>query len=328
MRAPDFWSADGAAARLLAPFGLLYDLAGRLHFALTRPVACGVPVVCVGNLTAGGAGKTPVALSLAKHLASRGRAVHFLTRGYGGRAAGPLRVDPARHDAAEVGDEALLLAAAAATWVARDRVAGARRAVEDGAGVLVMDDGFQNPALKKDLSFVVVDGETGFGNGRVMPAGPLRETVARGLSRADAVVVLGPDQHHIGGLVPEHLPIVRADLAPTGAAQDLAGRRVLAFAGIGRPEKFFATLKGLGAELVETRAFADHHRFRPDELEAVLARAEALEATAVTTEKDVTRLPAAYRDKVNVLPVEVSWQQADLLDRLLGRLESGVGQSP
>lgn len=321
MRAPDFWSADGAAARLLAPLGIVYDLAGRLRFALARPIACGVPVICVGNLTAGGAGKTPVALALAKRLVSRGRAVHFLTRGYGGRAAGPLRVDPARHDAAEVGDEALLLATVAPTWVARDRVAGARRAVEAGAGILVMDDGFQNPALKKDLSFLVVDGETGFGNGRVMPAGPLRETPARGLSRTGAVVLLGPDRQAIGRLVPDHLPIVRANLVPASTAQDLAGRRVLAFAGIGRPEKFFVTLEELGAELVETRAFADHHRFRPDELDAALARAETLKAIVVTTEKDATRLPAAYREKVTVLPVEVAWQQPDLLDGLLGRLE-------
>jgi len=322
MQAPDFWSSDGAAARLLAPLGIAYDLAGRLRFALARPVACGVPVICVGNLTAGGAGKTPVALALAKRLASSGRAVHFLTRGYGGRAAGPLRVDPARHDAAEVGDEALLLARAAPTWVARDRVAGARRATQAGAEILVMDDGFQNPALKKDLFFLVVDGETGFGNGRVMPAGPLRETLARGLSRADAVVLLGPDRQAIGQLVPEQLPVVRASLVPTGAAEDLTGRRVLAFAGIGRPEKFFTTLTQLGAKLVETRAFADHHRFKPDELDAVLARAKALAAIAVTTEKDATRLSTTYRQKVTVLPVEVAWQQADLLDRLLERLEA------
>lgn len=317
MRAPDFWSNDGAAARLLAPLGMLYDLAGKLRFAFARPVACGVPVICVGNLTAGGAGKTPVALALAKRLAPRGRAVHFLTRGYGGRAAGPLRVDPSKHDAAAVGDEALLLARAAPTWVARDRVAGARRAVEAGAEILIMDDGFQNPALKKDLSFIVVDGETGFGNGRVIPAGPLRETVARGLARADALVLLGPDRQAIAQLLPDHVPIVQASLVPTGAAEDLTGRRVYAFAGIGRPNKFFATLKELGAELVETRAFADHHRFRPDELDALLARAQALEAIAVTTEKDAVRLPEIYRVKITALPVEAAWRQADLLDGLL-----------
>jgi tetraacyldisaccharide 4'-kinase len=323
MRAPDFWSADGAAARLLAPLGMAFELAGRLRFALTRPVACGVPVVCVGNLVAGGAGKTPVAIALARQLSSRGVAAHFLTRGYGGRTTGPLRLDPARHEAAEVGDEALLLAAVAPTWVARDRVAGARRAAQAGAGVVVMDDGFQNPALRKDLSFVVVDGETGFGNGRVMPAGPLRETVVRGLSRADAVVVLGPDRQNVGRLVPDHLPVIRADLVAAGAARDLVGHRVLAFAGIGRPEKFFTTLRELGAELAETRAFADHHPYRPAELEALVARAAALDAIPVTTEKDRTRLPPVFLAPVAVLAVEVTWHDAATLDGLLAKLMAG-----
>ncbi len=174
MRAPEFWQSDGALARLLAPLGAAYGLAGRLRRARARPAACGVPVVCIGNLVAGGAGKTPVALAVAGRLQDQGRAVQLLTRGYGGRARGPLRVEPGRQGAAEVGDEALLLAARAPTWVARDRAAGAAAAVAAGAEVLVMDDGFQNPALAKDLSLLVVDGASGFGNGRVMPAGPAR----------------------------------------------------------------------------------------------------------------------------------------------------------
>ncbi|MDH3913223.1 MAG: tetraacyldisaccharide 4'-kinase, partial [Rhodospirillales bacterium] len=205
MRAPDFWSEPGALARVLAPFGAAVDLAGGLRRALARPVACGLPVVCVGNLVAGGAGKTPVARALARRLAANGTPVRFLTRGYGGRAAGPLRVDPARHGALEVGDEALLLAADAPTWLARDRAAGARAIARDapgdgpgqGPGVIVMDDGFQNPSIEKDLALLVIDGAYGLGNEKVMPAGPLRETLARGLARADAVVILGEDRKDI-----------------------------------------------------------------------------------------------------------------------------------
>jgi tetraacyldisaccharide 4'-kinase len=322
MRAPEFWSESGALARLLSPLGAAYDLAGGLRHALTRPVGCSLPVVCVGNLVAGGAGKTPVALALARHLQAAGRAVHVLTRGYGGRAAGVLRIDPARHDAAEVGDEALLLAAAAPTWLARDRAAAAQAAARDGAGVIVMDDGFQNPSLRKDLSLLVVDGGYGFGNGRVMPAGPLREASERGLGRADAVILLGQDKTGIARRLGSRLPLLQAELIPAPGAPDLAGRRVLAFAGIGRPEKFFATLKGLGAELAGTRAFADHHRYRPTEVVALLDRARALDALPITTEKDRLRLPGDQAESIEVLPVEVAWQDPKALDRLLAGLRS------
>jgi tetraacyldisaccharide 4'-kinase len=328
MRAPDFWSEPGALARILAPFGAAVDLAGGLRRALARPVACGLPVVCVGNLVAGGAGKTPVARALAWRLAARGASARFLTRGYGGRASGPLRVDPARHDALEVGDEALLLAADAPTWLARDRAAGARAIARDGLrdgphdgpGVIVMDDGFQNPSIAKDLALLVIDGGYGLGNEKVMPAGPLRETLARGLARADAVVILGEDRKHVARRLGRGLPVLEAKLVPSPDAPDLAGRKVLAFAGIGRPEKFFATLAELGAELAETRAFPDHHPYRPAEIEALVARGRALGALPVTTEKDRVRLPADLARQVEVLPVEVAWRDPEALERLLARL--------
>ncbi len=320
MRAPEFWSEDGVLPRLLSPLGAAFDMAGRLRHSVTRPVACSLPVICVGNLVTGGAGKTPVALSLARHLQAAGRTVHFLTRGYGGQATGPLRVDPTHQDAAKVGDEALLLAAAAPTWLARDRTAGARAAVRDGASVIVMDDGFQNPSLRKDLSFVVVDGGYGFGNGRVMPAGPLRETCARGLARADAVILLEKDRTGVAQRIGADLPLLQARLAPASGAPDLAGQRVLAFAGIGRPEKFFATLRNLGAELAEARPFPDHHPYRPAEVDDLRARARALDALPITTEKDRLRLPGDLADTIAVLPIEVAWHDPDALDRLLARL--------
>ncbi len=325
MRAPEFWQSDGALTRLLAPLGVAYGLAGRLHRARARPVACGVPVVCIGNLVAGGAGKTPVALAVAGRLQDQGRAVQLLTRGYGGRARGPLRVDPGRQGPAEVGDEALLLAARAPTWVARDRAAGAAAAVAAGAEVLVMDDGFQNPALAKNLSLLVVDGASGFGNGRVMPAGPLREGLAGGLARAQGLVLLGPDRCALAAALGGRggrLPLLEADLEPDPAARArLAGQRVLAFAGIGRPAKFFDSLRGLGAELVETRDYPDHHPYGRAEIEALLARAARLEARAVTTEKDRVRLPAALAARVEVLPVQVAWRDPAALDGLLAGLD-------
>ena len=324
MRAPDFWTDDGALATLLAPLGTGYDLAGRLRRALAHPASVGIPVVCVGNLVAGGAGKTPVAIALIEALGARGCKVQCLTRGYGGRVSGPHRVDPARDTAAQVGDEALLLARAAPTWVARDRAAGARAAATAGAEVIVMDDGFQNPSLAKDLSLVVIDGAYGFGNGRVMPAGPLRETVPGGLARAEAVVVLGPERRDLGARLdarPDGGPaLLTARLAPRPGSERLAGRMVLAFAGIGRPEKFFATLADLGAKVVETRTFPDHHAYAPAEIESLRARAAALDACAVTTEKDAVRLSSELREGIEVLAVAVEWREPEALDALLDRV--------
>jgi tetraacyldisaccharide 4'-kinase len=276
-------------------------------------------VVCIGNLVAGGAGKTPVVLSLAARLAARGRAVHSLSRGYGGSLAGPVRVDPALHDAAAVGDEPLLLAQAAPCWVARDRVLGAQAAIAAGASLLLLDDGLQNASLAKHLSLAVIDGGYGVGNGRVLPAGPLREPLAQGLSRADAVVLMGEDECGIGPALAGK-PLLRARLVAENAAE-FAGRAVVAFAGIARPAKFFATLEALGARLLSRRAFADHHRFSDGELRRLLDDAEAGRAIAVTTAKDAARLAPDWRARVRVLAVAVAWQDEAALDRLLERVD-------
>ena len=321
MRAPDFWYRDESLpAELLAPLGAAYDLAGRLRRAMARPLRLDVPVICVGNLVAGGAGKTPVALDLAARLERLHGAPHVISRGYGGRASGPLRVDPEHHSAEEVGDEPLLLARAAPTWVARDRAAAGRAALESGAGCLLLDDGFQNPGLVKDLSIVVVDAEVGFGNGLLLPAGPLRERVARGLARADAVVLLGEDRRGLSPQVPSGLPLLRAKLEPGPGSEALRGRRVLAFAGIGRPAKFFASLEALGAELVATYDFPDHHPYTAEEIEGLIEEAAAADAIAVTTKKDDVRLPAHLRARVDVLPVSLAWNDVAAVERLLERV--------
>jgi tetraacyldisaccharide 4'-kinase len=258
-----------------------------------------VPVICVGNLVAGGAGKTPVALSVVGELRRRGRRVHVLSRGYGGRATGPIRVDPTVHDVRQVGDEALLLAAAAPTWVARDRPAGA------------------NPTIAKDLSLVVVDGGYGFGNRRVMPAGPLRETLRRGLARADAVALLGPDAAGVGPSLADGRPLLPARLVPGPEADGLVGRRAYAFAGIGRPAKFFATLREIGVEPVACRGFPDHHLYTTDELRALCRAAAAAAAVPVTTAKDWVRLPPEAQAMIGVLTVTVEWDDPDTLWALI-----------
>jgi tetraacyldisaccharide 4'-kinase len=322
MRAPDFWWAPqgGVAAALLEPVARAYQGVAQLRAASVRPWRAGVPVLCVGNLVVGGAGKTPVALDIAARLAARGVAPHFLSRGYGGRMAGPVRVEPGRHTFAEVGDEPLLLAGQAPTWVARDRAAGARAAVAAGAGVLVMDDGFQNPSLVKDVSLVVVDGGRGFGNGRCLPAGPLRESLASGLARADAVVLMGEDASGAVkaiGSVTRTLPILRARAVPGPELAELAGRPVVAFAGIGDPGKFFATLRAAGCEMQGEVAFADHHPYSAADLASLSERARATASLLVTTAKDARRLPAGAAADVRVLTIGVEWEDEAALETLL-----------
>lgn len=318
MRAPEFWRRPGSAAsRLLQPASFAYAAAGVLRRALTRPFTAPVPVVCVGNLVAGGAGKTPTAIAVARWYAGRGQAVHFLTRGYGGKLAGPHRVDPQRDTAVDVGDEPLLLAARSPCWVARDRAAGARAACAAGAGMIVMDDGFQNPGLAKTLSLLVVDGGQGFGNGYVIPAGPLREPVNAGLKRAQAVVLLGDDVLGVRAALGDRLPVLAARIVPGPDAERYKGERVAAFAGIGRPEKFYDTLRGLGARVVATRDFPDHYRYRPEDIMGMVEHAASREAVLITTAKDAVRLPAGALNMVHVLGVDLAFDDPQLAGAVL-----------
>ncbi len=317
MRSPEFWGRAGLLPALLQPLGSAWTVAARARRAFTPRVRVPIPVICVGNLVAGGAGKTPVALSLGAELARRGRQVHFLSRGHGGHAAGPLRVERGRHDADAVGDEALLLAALAPTWVARDRPAGARAAAAAGADVVVMDDGFQNPALVKDVAVLVVDGGYGFGNRRVMPAGPLREPLLPGLARADAAVLIGADEGEVAPLLRARLPLWRARLVPGPEADRLSGRRVLAFAGIGRPAKFFASLREIGAEPVACHGFPDHHAYTPAQVMRLCESAADADAIPVTTAKDWVRLPPEARAMVEILSVSIEWDDPGAMAALL-----------
>jgi tetraacyldisaccharide 4'-kinase len=331
MREPAFWRKPaGAAAALLAPFAAVYGAvaASRLHQPGQR---AGIPVICVGNLTLGGAGKTPTALAVGALLKAAETRPFFLTRGYGGRLSGPVQVDLASHTASDVGDEPLLLAHTAPTIVARNRVAGAAAARATGATVIVMDDGFQNPSLAKDLSIIVIDSQSGIGNGRVFPAGPLRAPVDAQLDRAQALMVIGEGDGAAATITTARkrsIPIFTAHLTPAPSdIAALAGKPVLAFAGIGDPEKFFATLIAADIDVRIRRAFADHHPYTGSDAAALLAEAQAGGLVPVTTEKDIARLAgnpetaalaAATRTLAVTLTVDDAAEFAALVRRAAG----------
>ena len=337
MREPAlWWEKPGPLARLLAPLGSLYGAVAA--FRLARPGRrASVPVICVGNPSLGGSGKTPAAIAIARLLQAQRLRPAFLTRGYGGRLAGPVTV-AATHTAADVGDEPLLLARIAPTIVARDRVAGAASAAAAGAEAIVMDDGFQNPALTKDASVLVIDGRRGVGNGHVFPAGPLRAPLTAQLARAQALLVVGAAgvaaEPAIAAARARGLPVIAARLVPAAdAVAALRARPVLAFAGIGDPEKFFGTLRAAGIAVAATQPFADHHVFGAAEAAALIARAERDNLALVTTEKDHARMAgdaalATLAARANVLPVTMAFEDGEAIGRLLEAALKREGCTP
>jgi tetraacyldisaccharide 4'-kinase len=333
MRPPEFWKADAAGRdaapmlrALLTPLSWGYAWFVAQKMRRTTPWQAPIPVVCVGNLTLGGAGKTPVTRAVR---AALGPGAHTLSRGYGGRIAGPLRVSPDM-SAAEVGDEPLLHAHDGPAWIARDRVAGARAIAAAGARTIIMDDGFQNPSLAKALSLVVVDPGYGVGNGQVFPAGPLRERLAGGLARADAVILLyngapandDAEAERLAWLEGFAKPLLRARIEPRGAAPT---GPLVAFAGLARPEKFFDTLSGLGADLTDAIPFPDHHVYSDDDLELLAQLADERVARLITTEKDAARLAPDWRARVTTLPVTAQFEDPRGLDELLAPIKARMG---
>lgn len=330
MREPSFWwDKASLPAWLLQPIALIYGSVAASR--MRKPGAkAGIPVICVGNFTLGGTGKTPTAIAIARMLTDNGKAPFFLSRGYGGRLTGPVRVDAAVHKAADVGDEPLLLARHAPTIVSHDRVAGAAFARESGADIIVMDDGLQNPSLHKDLTIAVIDARRGLGNGFVFPAGPLRAPLQTQLEQTRCILLIGDGRQTppaINGLThAERRPLLRARLEPDGnAIKALGKRKVLAFAGIGDPEKFFMTLAGAGLEAVAEESFADHHPYTSADAERLLALADSKNLIPVTTEKDLVRLSgrenaiAKLAAKARAIPVSLVFEDAAAVKKLVLR---------
>ena len=335
MHPPRFWhnSVDqpGLVARCLTPLSALYAWGTARRLRSESGTEPGVPVICIGNLNAGGTGKTPTAIAIALRLQSRGMVPHFVSRGYGGQLVGPVQVSEHDHRAQDVGDEPLLLAAFAPTWIAKDRLLGVMAAKEAGADIILMDDGFQNPSVTKDLSLIVVDASRGFGNGRVLPAGPLREPISTGLARADLLLSIGTDTVQSeftrtwSGKIA--LPHITGQLEPLQTGMDWQGLKVLAFAGIGHPEKFFATLRTLGADLIHAEPLSDHQPLTDTLMSRLQADANLRGAQLVTTEKDAVRLPPGFRQNVLTVPVRLQitdWAEFDTaLDTVLKSYQTG-----
>jgi len=329
MRAPAFWwQGPGLASALLAPFAVIYGVIAAVR--LKQPGRrARVPVICVGDPTVGGAGKTPTAIAIANLLIAAGERPCFITRGYGGSAGGPLFVDSSVHGADVVGDEALLLARVAPTIVTSDRIAGAEFAMQESPSVFVLDDGFQNPSLEKDFSLLVIDAATGIGNGCVFPAGPLRAPLSAQFAKAQAVVVNG--RGAAGDMIGLIAALASAKqvsfltariVAEPATAAKIAGQRLLAYCGIGRPEKFFRALVEIGGDVVERYSFADHHPYSREDADALLAAARAKQLTLVTTEKDRARMArapelASLAAASLVLPIVVEFEDARGLMRRL-----------
>ena len=323
MKLPDFWQETHrkSKSRLLTPLEMIYGFGVKYHNFIQNPVKIPIPVICVGNIVVGGAGKTPTAIAIARAFIDQGLNPHFISRGYGGNTSGPLLVDYKKHNSQAVGDEPLLLAQNAPTWVSKNKVLGALEAVKAGASMIIMDDGHQNHTIIKDLSIIVIDSGYGFGNRRLLPAGPLREKLHDGLLRADAVVIVGEDEFDSTELS-KHSKLItmHSRLVINNKSIQIQNRDVVAFAGIGRPSKFFATLESIDCKLIKQYSFPDHYRYKPHEIMAMVEEAHSLSADLVTTEKDWLRLDSDARKMVKAIAVSLEWQRPDQIQSLMSQV--------
>lgn len=324
MKTPGFWQHKNWKSTLLLPFTPIYEMVATFARLKAAPVTLPIPVICVGGVTAGGAGKTPVALYLGKRVKTLGVNTFYLTRGYGGSLEGPVRVNPAKHTAAEVGDEALLLAEILPTIKCADRLAGAKLALSQGAEAIIMDDGFQNYSLTKNLNILVVDGRIVFGNDRLIPAGPLRERAKTAISRSHVVIVINRTTRVPP--FPKDKPVFSATTLPKDGGR-FKGKRIYAFCGLAYPEKFFEMLGTLGVKIVQTRAFPDHHPYTQTELNDMLVESAREKALLVTTAKDLVRVPPKLRDCMVPLEIGLDLDNAAALDNVL-RFILGLDMEP
>jgi tetraacyldisaccharide 4'-kinase len=314
MRTPSFWyQPRGALATFLSPLGWLYGAGDKLISLFKKPHRFSVPIISVGNIVSGGSGKTPTAIALAQLLQTHGYGVHFVTRGYGGREYGPLLVNPSSHQPLDVGDEPLLLAQHAPTWIAKKRAEGIEAAIQQGAQVIILDDGHQTKGIHKDISFVVVDLLQGFGNGCVLPAGPLRENLKRGLKRADAVITIGDSRHMLS--LPIDKKIFNATMVPQSLK--IPVNPVAAFCGLGFPEKFYKSLEDADFTLVATESFPDHYAYTHEDLLRLDKLAQKHQATLITTRKDFVKLPSMWQSRVHVFDIHVDFADPTAITRFI-----------
>ena len=312
MKTPDFWQKNNLISKLLSPLGELYALGTKLRIKYKEPQKVNIPVICIGNLTAGGTGKTPTAISLAMMLQNAGLYPNFVSRGYHGTLQN-IQVNSSTHTPQQVGDEPLLLARIAPTFINADRYQGALMAQNCSAECILMDDGFQNPSLYKDLSLLVIDGSTGFGNQKCIPAGPLREHVSDGLKRAHAALIIGDDFYHLKEQL--NIPCFSGKIIPEKPT--LENNRVIAFAGIGRPQKFYNSLQELGIEIVKTFDFPDHHYYTNDDLQKILHETRIHQAQAITTTKDFVKIPPNLQAHFKVLEIKIQWENPEELQQFI-----------
>ena len=318
MKTPKYWQSNSLISKILYPLGYIYGKLTQLRLRLKTPQKVEAKVICVGNITAGGTGKTPVSISIARLLETEMYHPFFVTRGYGGKLQN-IMVNNKKHSAKEVGDEPLLLSKQAPVIVNANRYEGAKLAEKEGADVIIMDDGFQNPGLHKDISFLVFDGHYGIGNGKIIPAGPLRETFEDGVKRADALIIMGKDKHNLAQR--SKLPVFFGHTEP--AQTTMNSNNILAFAGIGHPQKFYHTLSSQGYNVVETIDFPDHHFYSKADLENIMAKAKKLNADIYTTSKDFVKIPPQFHKDINVLEIAVVWDKPEeLTEFILSKMNS------
>ncbi len=313
MKTPAYWNKKNIIAKGLLPIGKLYEAATSLRLILKKTKKVSIPVICIGNITAGGTGKTPVAIAITKLLQNKGYHPFFVSRGYGGKLNGII-VNSKIHSAKDVGDEPLILTRQAPVSINHNRFKAAKKAMDNGADIIVMDDGFQNPSLYKDLSFLVFDGGVGLGNNYPIPAGPLRENLNQALKRANAVLIIGNDQYNLEQKI-SSLPVFKAKIISLPLS--LKKEKVIAFAGIGRPNKFYNSLQEQGIKPIKTIDFPDHHFYSEKELKNLITMAKELNADLVTTAKDFVKIPPSLQTEFNVLEISVEWENKEALNHFI-----------
>jgi len=321
LKAPKFWylKRDSLLSNTLYPFSLLFRLGTKIKNLISIERKTKLPIICIGNIVIGGAGKTPVALKIGSMLKKAGYNPHFVSKGYGGIEKNNTLVKD-WHSPKSVGDEPLLLSEIAPTWIGLDRNKSFKLANDHGADCIVMDDGFQNPTLQKDFSIVVINGEQGFGNKRVIPSGPLRESIKRGLSRTHLVIVIGSTSEKIKKTIPIEIPIIEAKFEINKENKIFKGQNITAFAGIAYPEKFFQSLEEQGAKIVKKMSYPDHYIYNENDLLSLAEMANKTKSILVSTRKDYIRIPKSYRSLINTLEGEIIFNDEDSLVKMLSKV--------